>query len=57
MLWYTKYADNLRLFPPQHWKPSTHYAKGDSLNCNAEESTHVVVDHENLGDLNDMFGT
>ena len=55
--WDTEDADNLRLLPPQHWKPSTHYADGDSLNCNSEESTHVVVDHENSTEMNEMFGT
>jgi hypothetical protein len=54
--WETEDTDNLGLLPSQQWKHCTHYAEGDSLNCNLEESTHVVVDHESSGERNEIFG-
>jgi len=52
----TEDTDNLGLLPSQQWKHWTHYAEGDSLNCNLEESTHVVVDHGSSGERNEIFG-
>eukprot|EP00253_Pinus_taeda_P000844 PITA_00844 len=54
--WETEDTDNLGILPSQQWKHCTHYAEGDSLNCNLEKSARVVVDHESSGDRNAIFG-
>ena len=57
MSWKTKDKNNLGLVLSQKWEHCTQYVEGNSLNCNSEESSHVVVDHEILSQRNEFIGT
>eukprot|EP00253_Pinus_taeda_P019906 PITA_19906 len=53
--WETEDTDNLGILPSQQWTHCTHYAEGNSLNCNLEKPARVVVDHESSGERNEIF--